>query len=89
MDTVVTISLPITHACTYSQMATDSTMAMEQHSAETTLPAPPTSSLSHTPHRIEPLALFGTEAVENLSNGFMAVLEPELVRVHKSLEELV
>ena len=70
-------------------MATDSTMAMEQHSDETTHPAPPTSSLSHTPHRIEPLALFGTEAVENLSNGFMAVLEPELVRVHKSLEELV
>lgn len=51
----------------------------------------PTSSPSATTagQRIEPLALFGTETVDNLTNGFLAILEPELVRVHKSLEELV
>ena len=38
---------------------------------------------------IEPLYLVGGEAVDNLSRGFLAVLEPELLSVHTSLEELV
>ena len=73
------------HSSNTQKMATssDTTMNMEQQSSETTPPIPPTSA------GIEPLALFGTETVDNLSNGFLAVLEPELVRVHKSLEELV
>lgn len=35
------------------------------------------------------MEVVGSEVVTNLSEGFLAVLEPELVRVHKSLEELV
>jgi hypothetical protein len=38
---------------------------------------------------IKPLDLVDSEAVSNLARGFLAVLEPELVRVHRSLEELV
>ena len=41
------------------------------------------------PQKMEPLDLFSTETIENLANGFLAVLEPELVRVHQSLQELV
>lgn len=53
------------------------------------VPTPPTSLSSHSSQRIELLDLFGTETIENLSNGFLAVLEPELDRVNTSLEELV
>ena len=39
--------------------------------------------------RIEPLDLFSQETVDNLAGGFLAVFEPELVRVEQSLAELV
>lgn len=55
----------------------------EQISAATPTSSPPAGS------GIKPLELFGTETVNKLSSGFLAVLEPELVRVNKSLEELV
>jgi hypothetical protein len=38
---------------------------------------------------IQSLELFSAETVEQLSNGFLAVLEPELVHVQKSLNELM
>ena len=38
---------------------------------------------------IESLALFSADTVDQLSDGFMAVLEPELCRVQKSLSELM
>ena len=50
---------------------------------------PVTTLPTQSTNRIEPLSLFDTRAVDNLTNGFLAVLEPELVRVHKSLSELV
>lgn len=54
-----------------------------------TTPSTTPTSATTAGGKIEPLALFGTETVDNLTNGFLAILEPELVRVHKSLEELV
>ena len=68
-----------------AEMATDETMD-DQTVAEAPESATPCSSSAE---RIRPLALVGREAVEQLSRGFLSVLEPELVRVHKSLEELV
>ena len=38
---------------------------------------------------IESLALFSAGTVDQLSDGFLAVLEPELCRVQKSLSELM
>ena len=38
---------------------------------------------------IQSLELFSAETVEQLSNGFLAVLEPELLHVQKSLNELM
>ena len=38
---------------------------------------------------IKPLERFTAETVEQLSNGFLAVLEPELLHVQKSLNELM
>ena len=38
---------------------------------------------------IQSLELFSAETVEQLSNGFLAVLEPELLHVQKSLSELM
>lgn len=56
-----------------------------QEAPETATPTLPSSS----EEGIKPLAVVGSEAVSCLSQGFLAVLEPELIRVHKSLEELV
>ena len=52
---------------------------------------PPTATppLPSSVEGIQPLGLVGGGAVGELSHGFLAVLEPELVRVHRSLEELV
>ena len=38
---------------------------------------------------IQALELFTAETVEQLSNGFLAVLEPELLHVQRSLNELM
>lgn len=38
---------------------------------------------------IQSLELFTAETVEQLSNGFLAVLEPELLHVQRSLNELM
>ncbi len=38
---------------------------------------------------VQPLDLFTEETVDKLAGGFLAVFEPELVRVLSSLEELV
>ena len=38
---------------------------------------------------IQSLELFSAETVEQLSNGFLAVLEPELLHVQGSLNELM
>ncbi len=37
----------------------------------------------------EPINLFTDETVENLTNGFLEILQPEVTRVQKSLEELM
>lgn len=58
----------------------------------------PLSSVSSTPATDQPhsgddpiqsLELFSAETVEQLSNGFLAVLEPELLHVQSSLNELM
>ncbi len=38
---------------------------------------------------LQSLDLFSEETVDKLAGGFLAVFEPELVRVERSLEELV
>jgi len=45
-------------------------------------------SSSPKAQKLEPLDLFSTETVDNLANGFLSVLEPEMVRVQQSLQEL-
>ena len=37
----------------------------------------------------ESLGLFSDETIENLTNGFLEILQPEVVRVQTSLEELM
>lgn len=44
---------------------------------------------AEAPTRIQPLNLFSKEAVETLTNGFLAVLEPELQHVQKNLDDLM
>ena len=61
----------------------------EQTPTDTTNPAPPTASAHSTTVKIQPLDLFGSETVNCLSSGFLSALEPELVRVRQSLDELV
>ncbi len=41
------------------------------------------------PSSIEELDLFGESVVDNLTNGMLAVLEPEISRVLHSVNELV
>ena len=53
-------------------------------SETTPMPRPPSQ-----PTGLNLCHWFGSEAVDNLSDGFLGVMEPELVRVHKSLAELV
>lgn len=48
-----------------------------------------TPALQHTDNAIQSLELFSAETVEQLSNGFLAVLEPQLVHVQQSLQELM
>ena len=37
----------------------------------------------------ESVNLFTDETIENLTNGFLEILQPEVTRVQKSLEELM
>lgn len=48
-----------------------------------------TPATAHQDDPIQSLELFSAETVEQLSNGFLAVLEPELLHVQKSLNELM
>ena len=52
-----------------------------------TTPAPPVSTDTAT--AIESLDLFSVDTVAQLSDGFLAVIEPELSHVQKSLSELM
>lgn len=48
-----------------------------------------TPAIAHEDDPIQSLELFSAETVEQLSNGFLAVLEPELLHVQTSLNELM
>ena len=37
---------------------------------------------------VESVSMFSEETVQNLTDGFLELLQPEVVRVQKSLEEL-
>ena len=64
-------------------MASEDVITVQEVSVATTTPR------LQPEEGIKPLDLADSEAVSNLARGFLAVLEPELVRVHRSLEELV
>ena len=65
-----------------------------QHSMADPLPSPspqapsPAHPSPDKPSPIEPLDVFQPETVDCLVAGFLAVLEPEMVRVQQSLQEL-
>lgn len=55
-----------------------------------TTPSPPVSTdTADSATAIESLDLFSVGTVEQLSDGFLAVIEPELFHVQKSLRELM
>lgn len=67
---------------------TEGHVAPQQQRGDTTKP-PATDQDHGVDDPIQSLELFSAETVEQLSNGFLAVLEPELLHVQKSLNELM
>lgn len=44
------------------------------------------NNTSHTP--LQPLDIISTDTLHGLTSGFLSLLEPEMIRVQQSLEEL-
>ena len=47
------------------------------------------TALGDTDTQDNSLKLFSDESIENLTDGFLEILQPEVTRVEKSLEELM
>lgn len=54
-----------------------------------TTQVPPVATDAADSATLDSLDLFSADTVDQLSNGFLAVLEPELSHVQKSLQELM